>query len=443
MKLKRITAVLMAGVMTFGMAACGGTSGGTSQNASGGNGGAGGQSAGDKTITVWAWDEAFNIKALEVAKEMYAGINPDVTINIVNMAQADTVAKLNTSLSSGTYEGLPDIVLIEDYRIQGYLNPYEAEFADLSDIAKPEDFAAYKTAVNQKNGKLYGIPFDSGVAGTFYRTDYIEAAGYTAADMENLTWEKYIEIGKAVKEKTGKFMCTLDPSELWQIRMMMQSAGVWYTGEDGSVTINNNQALKDALEIYMALVDSGAVKMVSGWDAVVGAFNSGDVASVIAGCWMSPSVLQAEDQSGKWAIAQCPRMGANADSVNASSLGGAGFYVLKNVGHEEIAKDFLKNTFASSVDLMDKLAVDINLVSTVKAAAEAPNYSKGLEFYGGQEIFGDFLNWTNQVPMVNYGQNTYQIEALMTEVVQAIINGADMQEILDQYQTQIEASVGQ
>ena len=48
---------------------------------------------------------------------------------------------------------------------------------------------------------MYGIPFDSGVAAVFYRTDYIEEAGYTAEDMQDLTWDKYIEIGQAVQEK--------------------------------------------------------------------------------------------------------------------------------------------------------------------------------------------------------------------------------------------------
>ena len=39
-------------------------------------------------------------------------------------------------------------------------------------------------------------------------------------------------------------MCTLDPSDIGQIRMMLQSAGAWYTDKDGKVTISNNQALK-------------------------------------------------------------------------------------------------------------------------------------------------------------------------------------------------------
>ena len=282
-------------------------------------------------MTIWAWDEAFNIKAAQDAKDMYLKANPDTEIDIVTMAQDDIVAKLNTSLSSASYEGLPDIVLIEDYKAQGYLTSYQEEFADLSDIVDPADFASYKTAVNQTGGKTYGVPFDSGVAATFYRTDYIEQAGYTQEDMQNLTWEKYMEIGKAVKEKCGVDMCTLDPSDIGQIRMMMQSAGAWYTGEDGKVTIADNDALKDAIGVYKALVDSGCTKQVSDWDQFVGAFNNGEVASVVTGCWIAPSIQKAEDQSGKWAVAQFPKMEANDKSVNASSIGGAGWYVLKNV----------------------------------------------------------------------------------------------------------------
>lgn len=432
MKMKKVVAIMLVGAMALGLAACG-------QSGDGGNGGS--TAKDDNTLTIWAWDEAFNIPAANAAKEIYQAENPDVDIQVVTMSQDEIVAKLNSNLASGTYDGLPDIVLIEDYRIQGYLNAYESEFSDLTDIASPDAFADYKTGVCTKDGKMYGVPFDSGVAAVFYRTDLIEQAGYTTEDMQDLTWDKYIEIGKAVKEKTGKSMLTLDPSDIGQIRMMLQSAGSWYTDEDGNVDIADNQALKDAITVYKEMVDSGISKTVSDWDQFVGAFNDGDVATVPTGCWISPSVQKAADQSGKWAIAPFPRMEANSDSINASSIGGGGWYVLKNVGHEELAKDFLSKTFASSVDLMNTLATDINLVSTLKAASTAENYNKGVDFYGGQEIFKDLAEWTNEVPTVNYGENTYAIEDLMTEAMQQILNGADIDETLQTYQTQIEAAV--
>lgn len=434
MRIKKLTSILLASVLTFGLVSCGNSDTSTS---------VGNSSSNSDKITIWAWDESFNIVAANQAKEIYLKENPDVDIEVVTMSQDDIVAKLNTSLSSGSYEGLPNVVLIEDYKIQGYLQAYQDEFADLSSVAKASDFAEYKTGVNVIDGKLYGIPFDSGVAATFYRTDLIEQAGYTKEDMKDLTWEKYIEIGKAVKEKTGVAMCTLDPSDIGQIRMMLQSAGAWYTGENGEVTIAGNQALKDAIKVYKDLTEAGITKQVAEWDQFVGAFNNGEVASVVTGCWIAPSIKKAEDQSGKWAVAEFPKMSANSKSVNASSIGGAGWYVLKNVGNAETAVDFVGKTFGSNADLTNQLAESINLVSTLNAAADVPNYNKGDEYFGGQEVFKDLAEWTSEVPSVNYGLHTYAIEDIMTEALQAILQGADIDETLNTFQGQIEAAVAQ
>lgn len=425
--MKKIIAVLLALVMMLSLAACGGS--------------AAAEPTTDNKIVIWAWDEAFNIKAANDAAAIYKTINPDITVEVVTMAQDDIVQKLNTSLAAGTYDGLPEIVLIEDYRANGYMTNFLNEFADLSDITSPSDFAAFKTAVNVVDGKFYGIPFDSGVAALFYRLDLVEAAGYTEADMQNITWEKYIEIGKAVKEATGVDMMTMDPSDLGQIRMMLQSAGSWYTDAEGKVAVAGNQAMVDAIETYLDLFNSGVTIEAVGWDQFVGAFQTGKVWSVANGCWISASVVAAEDQAGKWAVAPFPSMGRNANSVNASSCGGAGWYVLKNVGDTDAAKDFLKNTFASSVELMNTLAVDINLVSTMNAAAAAENYAKGVDFYGGQKIFADLSAWQANVPSVNYGMHTYQIESKMTEAVQAIKDGGAIEDVLADYQAQIEAEV--
>ncbi len=424
--MKKLLALFLALTLMLSLAACGG--GGETSNKT------------DNVVTVWAWDEAFNIKAVNVAAEMYKSVNPDVTIEVVTMAQDDIVQKLNTALASATYDGLPEVVLIEDYRVNGYLKNFAHEFAEMS-FAKAEDFAAFKTASNVVDGKLYGIPFDSGVAALFYRLDLVEAAGYTEADMQNLTWEEYIEIGKAVKANSGVDMMTMDPSDLGQIRMMIQSAGSWYTDAEGKVNVAGNEHMVNAIETYLDLFNSGVTIEAVGWDQFVGAFQTGKVWSVANGCWISASVTAAADLSGKWAVAPFPKMGRDDASVNASSCGGAGWYVLKNVGDTDAALDFIKNTFATNVELMNQLAVDINLVSTVNAAAAAENYGKGLDYYGGQAVFQDLFAWQANVPAVNYGDDTYQIESKMTEAVQAIKDGGDIATVLETYQAQIEAEV--
>jgi len=432
MKFKKILAVVLAAVTVFGVAACG------SNNAPAGDNN---QAGGDNTITIWAWDENFNIRALNEAAAIFNETHPEVTVNIVNMAQDDVISSLNINLAAGTTDGLPNIVLIEDYRARNFLDSFLGEFADLSDIASPEDFAAYKSAISTVGDGFYSIPFDSGVAALFYRLDLIEAAGFTEADMQDLTWERYVEIGKAVKDATGVDMMTMDPSDLGPIRMMLQSAGSWYTDENGNVNIENNQALKDAFNTFKTVINADITRPITGWDQFVGGFNDGLVASVITGCWIAPSIRNAEDQAGNWRIASFPRMGSNPNSVNASALGGSSWYVLANVPGQDLAKQFLQETFASNVDLMNTLAKEINLVSTLNAAENAPNYAEQFDFFGGQKIFQLFAEWTGNIPSVDFGNHTYQIEDMMTEAFQRFMNGEDLDSLLREYQQQAEMAI--
>lgn len=432
MKAKKIMAVVLSAVMTLGLAACGQKEN-TQTTTEGGK----------KKLVIWAWDGSFNIVAANEAKAIYEKENKDVEVEVVEMAQNDIVQKLNTNLSANSTEGLPNIVLIEDYRAQNFLTAYGDAFKDISDKVQASNFMDYKITPCSINGKLYGLPFDSGVAALFYRTDLVEQAGYKKEDMNSLTWEKYIEIGKAVKEKTGKAMLTLDPSDLGQIRVMMQTAGKWYVKEDGkTVDIAENEALKESIKTWKALMDSGIVKPITGWDNFVGAFQKGEVASVPTGCWISSSVMKSEDQSGKWAVAPVPRLGGISNSVNASNLGGSSWYVLNKVGDSDLAADFLAKTFGSSTDLMNTLSQKINLVSTLKAAATSENYKKPIDFYGGQVLLQDFSTWSSQIPAVNYGSSTYSIEDILTGAVQNIVSkNADLETTLKDAQKQIEAAV--
>ena len=306
--MKKLLTSAIVGLALFGLTAC-----------SSGNDGSGDSAAKDSDkVTVWAWDETFNIAAMNEAKEAYGDKGKDV--EIVTMSQDDIVQKLNTSLASGSTEGLPNIVLIEDYRIQGYLTSYPDAFSDLSDIVKEDDFSAYKFAVNKVDDKIYGVPFDTGVTGLFYRTDLLEEAGYKESDLEDITWDDYIEMARTVKEKTGKAMLSLNPSDLGLARVIMQSAGEWYTDDKGNVTIENNKSLAYGLEVFATLLKDGLADPVSDWDGGVNAVQSGSVASTPNGSWYSSTIQGAEDQKGNWKIAPTPTIAGNADSVHASNL---------------------------------------------------------------------------------------------------------------------------
>ncbi|MFC5447076.1 ABC transporter substrate-binding protein [Paenibacillus aestuarii] len=432
---KTLSAVLLSSLLL--LSACGSNTGNTTNTAKPTEQAA----SGTKEITVWAWDKNFNIAAMKLAQEAYAKDHPDVKINIVEYAQDDIIQKLNTGLNSGTTSGLPNVVLIEDYRAQSFLKAYPDSFQDLSTSIKASDFADYKIGATSLNGKQYGLPFDSGVTGLYVRKDYLEQAGYKVDDMKNIDWDKFIEIGKAVKAKTGKDMLTQDPNDLGLIRMMIQSAGSWYLKSDGSTPdLKDNAALKDAFQTYKTLMSANIVKITSDWNSFLAGFNSGAVATVPTGNWITPSIKAQADQSGKWAVVPFPKLKNTASSVNASNLGGSSWYVLNSPG-KEVAADFLGKTLGSNVDLYQKMLTNIGVIGTYKPAATGEAYTKADDFFGGQKISSDFATWTTQIPKVNYGMHTYEIEDILKVGAQSYLKGTDLDKVLSDAQSQAESQI--
>ncbi|WP_313892309.1 ABC transporter substrate-binding protein [Psychrobacillus sp.] len=391
-------------------------------------------------VTIWAWDPKFNIAALEIAKGVYKEENPDLTVNIVENAQDDIIQKLNTALGSGTTKGLPNIVLIEDYRAQGFLQSFPDAFYELTDSFNAQDFAEYKIAPTSSNGKNYGVPFDTGVTGLYVRTDYLEEAGYSVADLQDITWKEYIEIGKKVKEVTGKTILSTDPNDLGILRVMMQSAGAWYVEEDGvTPNIVDNAALKEAFEIYKEMIDTNILKPHSDWSQFLAGFNSGDVATVPTGNWITPSVKAEASQSGKWAIVPIPKLTVPG-AGHASNLGGSSWYVLNTPGAEQAA-DFLGKTFGSNKEMYQKLVSEVGAIGTYKPASETDAYAAEDPFFGGQKTIADYASWMEDIPGVNYGLHTYAIEDIITVEMQNYLNGKSIDDVLSNAQKQAEAQL--
>ncbi|MFD2115123.1 ABC transporter substrate-binding protein [Paenibacillus yanchengensis] len=431
---RKMLTVLLATILL--LTACSG--GGSKQK----DGETSGNNAGkEKEITIWAWDKKFGIAAMELAIEKYTKEHPDVKINIVEYAQEDVVQKLNIAFSSKKESLLPTIILMEDYRAQSFLQTYNEFFYDLSDHVKGEDFAPYKLGPTNYDGKQYGVPFDSGVAGFYVRTDYLEQAGYTLNDLQNIDWQQFIEIGKAVKEKTGKEMITQDYNDLAFIRMMIQSAGVWYMEEDGETPyLQDNEVLKEALMTYKEIMNAGIVKLVSDWATYLAGFNNGDVAAVISGNWMVPSIKNQSDQAGKWGLAPIPKLRNVENSVNASNLGGSSWYVL-NVDGKEIAADFLGKTLGSDVELYEDIVEQVGVVATYTPVMKSDAFSVADEYFAGQKLLESYGEWMELIPNVNYGKHTYFIEDILKVEIQNYLGGKSVEDTLKDAQALAESQL--
>jgi len=206
------------------------------------------------------------------------------------------------------------------------------------------------------------------------------------------------------------------------MRIMMQSAGKWYFDDKGNVNLSNNDALKEAVKTYKAIVDSDIIKKTSGWGEWVAAFNNSDTASVITGVWIIGSVKADEASSGKWKVATTPRLNI-AGAVNASNLGGSSWYVLENSENKDLAIDFLNKIYAGDIDFYQKILTDRGAVGTYLPAQGGAAYSKEDEFFSGQKVYTDFSGWIKAIPVINYGIYTYEADAAIFAVMPDVYSG--------------------
>ncbi len=391
----------------------------------------------ETTITVWCWDPAFNIYAMNEAAKVYKEINPDVTIKVEEVLSADCETRQTAALGSGQTEGLPDIVLMQDNSGRRFLDTYPGAYFPMDGLVDYDSFASYKIDKFTSDGKRYAVPFDNGVAATFVRTDYLEKAGFTLADLTDITWDRFIEIGLKVKEATGQFMLVTQAGYADFVSMMTQSADFWFFDDEGKPNINTNPAVKAMVETIVKLHNSGIVKEAVDWTEYIASFNNGSAGSTIQGCWIIGSIVGAEDQAGKWGVTNIPRLDIEG-GVNYSSQGGSSWVVPASSKNPEIAVDFLTKTFGGSVDFYQTILQKSGAIATYLPASKGPAYAEPHPFFGGQKVFEDLMAYSGKVPLVKYGVYNYEARDEIVNAIEAVFNGATVEAALNDAQAAVE-----
>lgn len=437
---KKITGIAMTAVMAASLAGCAGNSSyeiKTTRNESNESVENDTQSAGT-TLTVWCWDPAFNISAMDTAGEIYAKDHPDVSLNVVQVEASDIIQKMSTAIKSGKEEDLPDILLMKDSNLSENLEYYDGVFADLTDSGIDySQFASYKANMGVYQGKHYTVPFDSGAAILCLRQDIIEKAGYTVDDFTDITWSRFIEIGMDVKAKTGYPMLSCQSGSSDFLMLMVQSAGAWLS-KDGRAYIYDNQALREAMVTYKQLLESGVLVEENNWDAYTGSINDGEVAGAMNGCWITSTIMAAEDQSGLWRMTNIPRLDQVENAVNYSNSGGSSWLIVDASPNKDVAIDFMKETFGSSVDFYSEILPTSGALATYLPASQSDAYQQPQEFFGNEPIYAKISEFTGHVPSIEVDNKNATVYDKASIYLIDYVGGADLDAVLSQYQQEMD-----
>lgn len=394
----------------------------------------------DESLTVWAWDPNFNLAALKEAETLYQKTHPNFKLDIQEVKFQDIQMKIATAVEAGDLSTLPDIFLSQDHSLQNYATRYPEAYADLTksgiDFSK---FTQGKLADSTVNGKNLGVPFDNGAVVVGLRTDLLEQAGFKAEDFKNITWSKFIEQARVVKEKTGLPTLTFSGAGEEFILPVLQSAGASPITKDGKVNLAENKALKAGFETLRTLVKEGLIQLHNDWDQYIASFTTGKVAGVMQGCWIMSSIQTDKEQSGKWTLVNVPSLDGVEGATNYTNFGGSSWSISGGSQKYDLAVDFLKSTFGSSVEFYDTLLEKIGAISSYVPASQSALYQKPVAFYGDQKVYADVVDFASKVPQYSTGTYYSEIKSAIIDAATNILqNDASIEEELKKAQETVE-----
>ena len=393
-------------------------------------------------LTVSAWDANFNIPALEAAAADYkANVDPDFELEINTVSgSSDVENDMTTAGSSGDYSNLPDIVLFQDHYIQRYVADYPDAWQSLegADI-NWDDFGAEKLSYSTINGVHYGVPVDNGTAIFAYRVDLLEECGYTLADVTGITWERFIEIGEDVYAKTGKYMLSMDGSGNDLPYMMLQAEGLSQF-KDGEPYITQNEAMVKIISLLVEMQQKNILYLANDWTGYTDQTIMGDqVAGVMNGNWIIPTIEQVADNSGKWEITTMPTLtGAEGYAAN----GGSSLYITANCQNPDLAKKFLAYTFGGSTETYDNALRNGGVITCCISAGQSDVYKEGVDFFNGQAIYSKIVEMGSHVPIVEQNDYHYTCRQYIGAAIQEILMGSDVETALQNAEDQLRFAMG-
>lgn len=370
--------------------------------------------------------------------------NPDrqIELSVNVLPYEDMHSKLQIALQSG--EGAPDIVDIELGKYANFLKG-EPQLVPLNDAIDPyrEDIVASRIELYSKDGNNYGIPSHVGATVCFYNTEILEAAGVNYEDI--VTWEDFKEAGLKVKEKTGKYMISVDTGALWQLNVLLAQQGVDWVDDAGKVNVNIPEA-KRALEMLKDLQDSGIATTIPGGnpdtEEAYAYYNAGEVACAVMPLWqMSRYTSYMTDLKGKIAIGKVPVLEAGMPSSVGG--GGTGTCVTNQCDEVQLAKDFLayaKLSTEGCIGLWNNLGFDPCNTDVWDMKEVTHNPENEFVQYFKNNPFDVLNSMKGQIGLIKSTEAYPSINSTFSSVTLNSIfeSGQDISKMLEDTQKQIE-----
>ncbi|NLB91236.1 MAG: extracellular solute-binding protein [Clostridiales bacterium] len=297
------------------------------------------------TLTFWTFAQSHHA-FMESAAQRWNETYPDRPIELKAETQEYAGMHQNLTISLQSGSGAPDIVDIEIAQYTNYITSEEEyiPLIPLNDIIEPdkENLIMGRFDNYANHGNYYGIDYHVGATALMYNRDLFAEAGINIEDIN--TWADFVEAGKVMKEKTGKYIFAVETTDLWTYYPLITEQGSDFFDRETGEVIMDNQINIDTLQWLLDGIKEGYFVAVPGGDyheeQWYGYMNEGNVASIAMPLWYLNRFTDfMPDLKGKMDVTTMPVW--EEGQGNSAGLGGTGTSITNQCQNVELAKEFL------------------------------------------------------------------------------------------------------
>lgn len=270
--MKRIAALLLAGIMTFSLAGCnpsdgkdttGTTPSETSETTEAQNAESGSEPV---TIKITWWGGQSRHDYTQQLLNLYMESHPNVKFEAIPAGWDGYFDKLSTQTASGS---MPDIVQMDYLYISTYSkNNSLANLQEFIDDGTIDVSGIEETLLNtgKIDGKMSGVVLSSSLMAIGYNPAVLAEAGIREP-ANDWTWDDFITMNKTITEKTGKTSAALSPvADTNNFNYWVRQHGGSLFGEDNkTLGYTDDKICADYFQMWKDLMEEEVVPNPDEW----------------------------------------------------------------------------------------------------------------------------------------------------------------------------------
>lgn len=402
-------------------------------------------SAAPTTVVVWGWE--YQKQVVDALLPDFTKLHPDIKIEWKIMQPQQVRQNMLLAISSGT--GAPDVFGAESSWIGQLIAA--GGILDITEKASPlkNKFNTFKWQDVTLNGRIYGMPWDSGPVALYYRRDVLEKAGLpsdpTGVASTFSTWDQYYELSKKIQASTKAYMFAHakanNDARDWEKLAWQQAVG--YFDEQGRVALDKRPENLAALEFLARFWKDGSVQDTQPWTpAWYAGFADGTVATHFGAVWMGGFLKTwiAPDATGKFGVVPLPAW--KAGGVRTANDGGSNLAITQQAKNKDAAWTFVEYVTANR-DAQIKAWQAMDSFPALDAAYDAPFAAEPDPYFGGQPYRLVFVELARKIPTWHYTKDYPEANSIMAaEIVNVALGKKTASQAIQDAAAQIRKRTG-